>query len=227
MNCSLTGSCVDVTLEAYKAVPAGSLPFVVIQYVVSQPNENGKWNSVIYFVVRLWNVVNPIIDFIRCFNHSFISQWNICPLQSSIPRSCSTEDSCSWSSGSSFCWWVSACGLSVGWSWWDPWLILLHPFHPSIRRFLMLSLMFILSFGCNFNVSSVRVWISNVYGCVLNVLWSLLVSVQVVCCLTNASSFGTIYLVCSSLMYGRWRLCFYSHSSYVNLIAQILCHVRL
>lgn len=41
MHCSITGSCVDVTLEAYKSVPVGTLPFVVIQYVISKADENG------------------------------------------------------------------------------------------------------------------------------------------------------------------------------------------
>ena len=41
MNCTLSGSCVDVALEAYKIVPAGTNPFVVLQYVVCRPTEKG------------------------------------------------------------------------------------------------------------------------------------------------------------------------------------------
>lgn len=42
MHCSLNGSCVDVALEAYKSVPVGTIPFVVVQYVLCRPAENGQ-----------------------------------------------------------------------------------------------------------------------------------------------------------------------------------------
>lgn len=48
MHCALTGSCVDVTLESFKSVPVGSLPFVVIQYVQSKRTETGRWKFLLY-----------------------------------------------------------------------------------------------------------------------------------------------------------------------------------
>lgn len=43
MHYVLAGPCVDVTLEVYKTVSVRSLPFVVIQYVVSRLTDKGKW----------------------------------------------------------------------------------------------------------------------------------------------------------------------------------------
>ena len=48
MNCNLSGSCIDVTLEAYKSVPRGYLPFVVVQYALCKTNEKGEFIICVY-----------------------------------------------------------------------------------------------------------------------------------------------------------------------------------
>ena len=49
MNFTLSGSCVNVALDAYMDVPAGTIPFVVLQYVVCKPTEK---RLVVFFLLR-------------------------------------------------------------------------------------------------------------------------------------------------------------------------------
>ena len=49
MNFTLSGSCVNVALDVYMNVPACTIPFVVLQYVVCKPTEK---RLVVFFLLR-------------------------------------------------------------------------------------------------------------------------------------------------------------------------------